>query len=91
MYQDKVLVCKDCGSEFVFTEGEQEFFAQKGFENVPVRCKECRDKKKERTNQREPRKFYDAVCSDCGVECQVPFEPKDERPVYCSDCLKNHR
>ena len=42
---DKTLICKDCGAEFIFTEGEQEFYAQKGFSN-PVRCPECRKKRK---------------------------------------------
>lgn len=42
MYQDKTLICKDCGAEFVFTAGEQQFYAEKGFENEPQRCKECR-------------------------------------------------
>ena len=39
MYQDKTLTCKDCGQEFVFTAGEQEFYAEKGFQNEPTRCK----------------------------------------------------
>ena len=43
---DKTLVCKDCGNEFVFTEGEQAFYAEKGFTNDPVRCPECRKAKK---------------------------------------------
>ena len=43
--QDKIIVCKDCGKEFTFTAGEQEFYAEKGF-NEPVRCKECRAKRK---------------------------------------------
>lgn len=47
---DKTLVCKDCGAEFVFTEGEQAFYAEKGFENEPVRCPECRKAKKQRRN-----------------------------------------
>lgn len=47
---DKTLVCKDCGAEFVFTEGEQAFYAEKGFENDPVRCPECRKAKKQRRN-----------------------------------------
>ena len=38
MYTDKTLVCKDCGNEFVFTAGEQEFYAEKGFQNEPTRC-----------------------------------------------------
>ena len=43
MYEDKTLVCKDCGAEFVFTAGEQEFYAEKGFhkEDRPVYCSEC--------------------------------------------------
>ena len=45
MYEDKTLVCKDCGKEFVFTAGEQEFYAEKGFTNEPQRCKECRSQK----------------------------------------------
>ena len=44
---DKTLTCKDCGAEFVFTEGEQAFYAEKGFENDPVRCPECRKARKE--------------------------------------------
>lgn len=49
---DKTIVCKDCGKEFTFTVGEQEFYESKGFTNEPVRCKECRDKRKqERTNK----------------------------------------
>ena len=44
--KDKTIVCKDCGNEFVFTVGEQEFYAEKGFTNEPVRCKECRANKK---------------------------------------------
>ena len=52
-YTDKTLTCKDCGAEFVFTAGEQQFYAEKGFENDPIRCKECRiaKKKARRTNQ----------------------------------------
>ena len=39
MYEDKTLVCKECGKEFVFTAGEQEFYAERGFQNEPQRCK----------------------------------------------------
>ena len=52
--EDKTLVCKDCGKEFIFTVGEQEFFKEKGFDNDPVRCPECR---KARKAQRNNRKF----------------------------------
>lgn len=43
---DKTLTCKDCGAEFVFTEGEQQFYAEKGFTNEPQRCSECRKARK---------------------------------------------
>ena len=46
MYEDKTLVCKECGKEFVFTAGEQEFYAERGFQNEPQRCKACRDTRK---------------------------------------------
>ena len=46
MFEDKTLVCKDCGKEFVWTAGEQEFYASRGFENQPQRCKPCRDARK---------------------------------------------
>lgn len=50
--EDRTLVCQDCGCEFTFTAGEQEFYKEKGFESDPKRCKPCRDKKKaERQNQ----------------------------------------
>lgn len=47
---DKTLVCKDCGKEFIFTEGEQEFYREKGFTNEPVRCKDCRKLNKQKRN-----------------------------------------
>ncbi|WP_028991802.1 zinc-ribbon domain-containing protein [Thermoanaerobacter thermocopriae] len=56
MYQDKMIVCKDCGKEFVWTAGEQQFYAEKGFQNEPVRCKACRDAKKRRNHQYNARK-----------------------------------
>lgn len=85
MYEDKTLVCKDCGNEFIFTAGEQEFYAEKGFINEPQRCKACRDAKK--AAARAPREMHDAVCAECGASCKVPFIPKDDRPVYCSECF----
>lgn len=93
MYTDKTLICKDCGQEFVFTAGEQEFFAEKGFENEPQRCKDCRAKRKsERSQPTAPaRQSYAAVCSACGKECTLPFEPRGDRPVFCSECFAKHR
>ena len=47
MYEDKTLICKDCHKEFVFTAGEQEFYAEKGFVNEPQRCKACRRRRRQ--------------------------------------------
>ncbi|MCX7884997.1 MAG: zinc-ribbon domain-containing protein [Caloramator sp.] len=44
---DKTIVCKDCSKEFLFTEGEQEFYKEKGFQNEPLRCPECRRARKQ--------------------------------------------
>ena len=85
MYQDKTLTCKDCGAEFVFTAGEQEFYAEKGFVNEPQRCKACRDSKK--ASARNQREMHTATCASCGGEAQVPFMPREDRPVYCSECF----
>jgi len=89
MYEDKVLVCKECGQEFVFTAGEQEFFAEKGFQNEPGRCPACRVARKQRRNaEMGGRQMYKAVCAECGAECQVPFKPSGDRPVYCKECFQ---
>ena len=55
MLEDETLICKDCGKEFVFTVGEQEFYKEKGFENDPVRCLECRKARKAQRPNRERR------------------------------------
>lgn len=89
MYEDKTLICKDCGKEFIFTAGEQEFFAEKGFMNEPQRCKECRDAKKRAA--RAERRMYEVTCAKCGKEAMVPFRPNEGRPVYCSECFSQMR
>ncbi len=89
MYEDKTLVCKDCGAEFVFTAGEQEFYAEKGFQNEPTRCKACRMARK--ANAGAPRQMFDAICAECGKATQVPFEPREDRPVYCKECFDARR
>ncbi len=85
MYEDKTLVCKECGAEFVFSAGEQEFYASRGFQNEPQRCKACRDKKKEAA--KAPREMHTATCANCGNEAKIPFAPSDDRPVYCNECF----
>ena len=93
MFEDKTLVCKDCGKEFVFTAGEQEFYAEKGFQNEPTRCKACRDARKASRGgaNGEPREMYETVCAECGRPTRVPFIPKNDRPIYCSECFAARR
>ncbi len=85
MYQDITLKCKECGQEFVFTAGEQEFYAEKGFQNQPQRCRNCRDARK--ANTKPAREMYEATCANCGKIAKVPFQPTNDRPVYCSECF----
>jgi len=90
-FEDKTLTCKECGREFVFTAGEQEFYAEKGFQNEPGRCPDCRASRRANKGSRGPREMHKAICSECGVETEVPFQPSGERPVYCNDCFRNKR
>jgi CxxC-x17-CxxC domain-containing protein len=93
--RDKVLQCVDCGSTFTFTVRDQEFYLERGF-SEPKRCPACRAARKsgqqggDRYN-RPPRQMYDVVCADCGTPTQVPFKPRDDRPVYCKDCYEKNR
>ncbi|HEX76238.1 MAG TPA: zinc-binding protein [Dehalococcoidia bacterium] len=85
---DKTLTCVDCGKEFTFTVGEQEFYRSRGLQNEPSRCPECRAARRQRRYRGygQSRAMYPAVCANCGAECEVPFEPREDRPVYCSTC-----
>lgn len=89
-YQDKTLTCVECGQSFTFTADDQAFHAQKGFTNEPKRCNACRDARRASSGGRGfgrgPREMFPTVCSQCGKETQVPFQPRGDRPVYCSDC-----
>ena len=85
MFEDITLKCKECGNDFVFTAGEQEFYAEKGFQNQPQRCKDCRQARKNAA--KAPRELFDAVCANCGKPAKIPFQPSDDRPVYCSECF----
>ncbi|MBI2604740.1 MAG: zinc-ribbon domain containing protein [Deltaproteobacteria bacterium] len=100
-YSDKILTCADCGKEFVFTAGEQEFFEQKGFSNLPKRCTDCKARKKaqsgydQRPNPRagrskpdSARQKFPATCSQCGTAFDAPFLPDPNRAVFCRNCFK---
>jgi CxxC-x17-CxxC domain-containing protein len=93
---DLQLTCSDCGQEFTFAGEEQQFFRERGY-STPKRCKSCRQAKKNeqsssggyRTNgggyQSDPR-GTSVICSACGQQTTVPFEPRGDRPVYCQNC-----
>ncbi len=83
--QDKSLICKDCGTEFPFTVRDQQFYAEKGFENEPQRCRDCRTNRKTSRSGAQ-REMFDAVCAQCGVATTVPFKPRGDKPVYCRAC-----
>jgi CxxC-x17-CxxC domain-containing protein len=91
-YQDKSLQCADCGATFTFSATEQEFYASKGFTNEPKRCPTCRQARKTERNGNgggsygSQRQMYPVVCAECGKNTQVPFQPRGDKPVYCSDC-----
>lgn len=94
-YHDKVLKCVECGAEFVFTAGEQMFFADKGFKNEPKRCKACKANRTAVTagsgSGNYQRVETKTVCSQCGKETTVPFKPTQGRPVYCRECFQQRR
>ena len=98
---DITLECSDCGAEFLFTVGEQEFYASRGFTNHPRRCQACRNARRGQPRDNYgggggggyggPRESFPIVCSNCGVDATVPFRPRGDRPVYCSDCFSQMR
>jgi CxxC-x17-CxxC domain-containing protein len=109
-YADKVLTCRDCGQSFVFTVGEQEFFASRGFTNDPSRCRDCRSARRGASGGggyssgggygggggysgggRRDREMFSVTCSSCGNDALVPFQPRGDKPVYCSDCFSKVR
>jgi CxxC-x17-CxxC domain-containing protein len=96
MLSDKILTCVECGYEFTFTAGEQEFFASKGYTNEPRRCTQCRGARKSQErgyggSYGSVREMHPAVCAQCGKDTTVPFRPRGDKPVYCSDCFSSMR
>ena len=101
-FSDKTLTCADCNAMFTFTANEQEFYASKGFSNEPRRCPDCRQNRKNgrgssggfrndsaysgKAERASGGSIFKAVCATCGKDTLVPFEPKQDRPVYCSAC-----
>ena len=96
-FEDKTLQCSECGASFTFSAEEQEFFQSKGYTNEPKRCPECRKARRAQQHgygndgYRTQRQMFPAVCAECGKETEVPFEPREGRPVYCSECYNKLR
>ena len=98
-FEDKQLTCADCSASFTFSADEQEFFQTKGYTNEPKRCPTCRQARKERqgtssyqrsnTSYQSQRQMFPATCSRCGKTTEVPFEPREGRPVYCRECYSS--
>ena len=99
-FQDKSLQCADCGITFTFTADEQEFFQSRGYTNEPKRCTTCRQARKtERYGNsgggtggfQGQRQMFPVKCAQCGKDTEVPFQPRGDKPVYCSDCFRKTR
>ena len=103
-FQDRTLTCVDCGASFTFSADDQQYHREKGYTNEPKRCPNCRQARRSSNYgggssyggggggyERAPRQMFDAVCSNCGKETQVPFQPRGDKPVYCSDCFAEKR
>ncbi len=94
-FEDKLIQCSDCGREFTHSAEDQEFFQEKGFTNEPKRCPDCRQKRKSESyggsSYGTPRQMFPVTCADCGKDTEVPFEPRGDKPVYCSDCYRKNR
>jgi CxxC-x17-CxxC domain-containing protein len=95
-FQDKILRCVDCGAEFVWTAGEQHFFADKNFKNEPKRCKACKARRAAAPRPATPAPARErvetrTVCSNCGKETTVPFRPTQGRPVFCRECFQQRK
>jgi CxxC-x17-CxxC domain-containing protein len=93
--EDINIVCIDCGKEFIWTAGEQKFYLDKGLQNPPKRCKDCKQAKNERISSIAAakasgikQKIEVAVyCASCKGYTTVPFYPSQGRPVYCRSCF----
>jgi CxxC-x17-CxxC domain-containing protein len=93
-FEDRSIICVDCGEEFNWTAGEQLFFHDKGLKNEPKRCKPCKQAKNERLaaiaaaqeSGVRQRIEVSVQCAHCGEATTVPFYPSQGRPVYCRPC-----
>jgi len=95
--ENKILICRDCGNSFDFTVRDQQFYLEKGFENEPQRCRDCRSARKTQQPAGSggfgggAREMFDATCASCGSQTTVPFKPRGDRPVYCRTCYTSQQ
>jgi CxxC-x17-CxxC domain-containing protein len=102
-YTDRTLTCADCGAPFTFSADDQAYHAQKGFTNEPRRCPDCRAQRRAQRGESSgyggggggygggQREMFSATCASCGKEARVPFQPRGDKPVYCSDCFRSQQ
>jgi len=90
---DQTLLCVQCGKEFIFSAGEQRFFKDKNFVNIPKRCKQCKIVRNSSTihSALQTRQETLATCEQCGRQTTIPFRPTQGRPVYCRECFQGRR
>ncbi len=97
-YEDRNLTCVECNSEFVFSADDQQFHAEREYQE-PKRCPSCRQAKRAGGGGSRgggggyggPREMFEAICASCGRTASVPFQPRQDRPVYCSDCFSKDK
>ncbi len=91
VFDDKDLICRDCGQSFVFSSGEQEFFSLRGLINEPKRCSNCRVVARVQRSDKPSKQIAEVACADCAAMTKVPFQPTGVRPVYCANCLRERK
>jgi len=98
-YADKNLICCHCGTEFLFTAFEQEFYVLNAFTHEIECCRACRRARKSPSLPVFPhpshplrpiRSMRDATCMVCGTTIAVSGDPRVDRPLYCAECYESY-
>lgn len=84
-YQDRNIPCRDCNREFVFSGGEQEFYATKGLMNDPVRCPDCRSARKSARSTLESDSGYVRYGGAASFSGRTP---RQMHPATCASCAE---
>ncbi len=98
-YPSRSVSCRNCGAEYSLNGEELEFLAARGLDGSSGLCPGCRAIRRSqfaswnsgRGLSRSSRELHTAICADCGAETQIPFLPKEGRPVYCSTCFEKRK